>query len=115
MKLLYWIPRIITIIAIVFLMLFSLDCFEGGTQQFVCFIMHNIPAFILTALLVIAWKWEYIGGALLILGAIAGSAFFGIFRGNPGILILMSPFILTGGLFILHNYLKRRNLKKRNK
>ena len=110
MKFLYWTPRIINIIAILFLMLFSMDCFgTEQTRQFVCFIMHNIPAFILTALLVISWKWEYIGGVLLILAAIAGSIFFGAFSGNSGVVILMVPFLLSGGLFILHNYLKKRN------
>jgi hypothetical protein len=109
-KLLFWTPRILAILAILFMMMFSLDCFEmGGKEAWICLFMHNIPAFIIIAVLVIAWKWELIGGVLFIVAFIAAGIFFKSFTGNPASLIVISPFLLTGILFILYNYLYLRD------
>jgi len=108
-KLLFWIPRIVGIIAILFMMMFSLDCFEmGGTDALVCLLMHNIPALIILLVLVIAWKWELVGGLLFIVASIAGTIFFKGFTTNPGVLPVMAPFLLTGILFLAHYYLYLR-------
>jgi hypothetical protein len=64
-KIYYWLPRVLCILAILFISLFALDSFSPELtfwQQIAAFLMHLIPSFILTALLLIAWKWEYIGG-----------------------------------------------------
>ena len=113
-KILYLAPRVLGILAILFLMMFSLDCFGGGVplkEMAVCFLMHNIPAFIVILVLVIAWKWEMSGGLLFIAAAITGSIYFNGFGRNPGVLILMVPFLVTGVLFLLHDflYLRRTN------
>lgn len=102
-KVLYWTPRILGILAILFMMMFSLDCFgEDKTlkNQLICLFMHNIPALICIVVLIIAWKWELIGGAIFILAFIAGTIFFNSFTGNWGSLIVISPFLITGILFI---------------
>jgi len=107
-KILYWIPRILTIISILFMTMFSFDVFDGNDSfgmKMLGFVMHNIPVFILIAILIIAWKWEMAGGALFILASISGTVFFHSFSGNPGSLIVIAPFLLTGVLFILHNVL----------
>ncbi|MBK7713068.1 MAG: hypothetical protein IPN67_06265 [Bacteroidales bacterium] len=111
-KLLYWIPRILTILAILFMIMFSLDVFGGNEpvgRQLLGFLMHNIPAFILTAILFVAWKWEVTGGVLFIVAAIAGSFFFRAFSGNPASLIVMIPFCIVGILFILHHSLLNKS------
>lgn len=105
-RLLYWAPRILGILAILFLMLFSLDCFGGESalkEQLLCFMMHNIPAFIIIGVLIISWKWELIGGILFLAAALAGSIFFNGFGGNWFVLILMAPFAVAGVLLILHH------------
>ncbi len=60
-----WVLRILLILMILFWALFSLDVFEGE-QGFwnilVAFLMHNIPVFVMIFILIIAWKWEHIGG-----------------------------------------------------
>jgi len=33
-------------------------------QQIGGFLLHLIPSFIMIALLIVAWKWEYIGGII---------------------------------------------------
>jgi len=112
-KMFYWSPRVLAILAILFLMLFSLDCFEAGQglgRQLTCFLMHNIPAYIVIAVLVISWKWEFPGGLLFIAAAIGGSIFFHGFSGNWGVNIIMAPFLITGILFILHFYIYGRQV-----
>lgn len=105
-RLLYWIPRAFTILAIIFMMMFSLDSF-GGNEPFkrkiLGFLINNIPVFILIIILVIAWKHELIGGVLFILAFIAGGIFFKSFSGNAGSLVVIAPFFVTGVLFILHH------------
>jgi len=105
-KLLFWASRILAILAILFMMIFSMDCFEmGGRDALICLVMHNIPAFIIIAVLIIAWKWELIGGILFVIAFFAAGIFFKSFTSNPASLIVIAPFLLTGILFILHYYL----------
>ena len=69
-KFIFWIPRILGILFILFLAMFSLDVFEGnygfwGTV--VGLFMHNIPAMILLIVLIISWKHELVGAVTFIL------------------------------------------------
>jgi hypothetical protein len=110
-KVLYWTPRIIAILAILLMMMFSIDCFgEYGSidDQLICFLMHNLPSFAFIASLAIAWKWEIIGGILFILFFIAAGILFGSFTGNFASLIIIGPLLICGMLFILHDYLKNK-------
>jgi hypothetical protein len=107
-KIMYWIPRVLTIVFILFMTIFSLDVF-GGDETFgakmLGFLVHNIPVLIIIAILIIAWRQEIIGGALLMLAALTGTHYFHSFSGNPGSLVVLAPFFLTGILFILHQVL----------
>lgn len=72
-KFIYWTPRIISIIFILFMTLFSLDVFETGLtfwQTLGALLLHNIPSFFLTAILIISWKYEIVGGIAFILAGI---------------------------------------------
>lgn len=109
-KILFWIPRVTAILAILFMGMFSLDVFGGNEppgKQLLGFLIHNIPALIIIGVLAIAWKWELIGGILFLLAALAGGVFFQGFTTNPASLIVMAPFALSGFLFILHHALFR--------
>ena len=69
-KFVYWTPRILSIIFILFLALFSLDIFEmnlGFWGTLVGLFIHNIPVFILLIILIISWKHEIVGGIAFIL------------------------------------------------
>jgi len=107
-KTLFWTPRILTILAILFMLMFSFDTFGGNepfARKLLGFLIHNIPVLILIGVLIIAWKWEIIGGVLFIIAFIVASIYFKSFSGNPGSLIVIVPFLLTGILFILHHVL----------
>lgn len=111
LKILFWFPRILGILAILFMMMFSLDVFGGEDsigKKLIGFLVHNIPAFVLIAALVIAWKNEIIGGLIFILLSLALAIFFRIFSGNSGSLVILLPILITGALFILHDVLSAR-------
>lgn len=106
-KLLYWTPRILTILAIIFMLMFSFDTLGGNEpvgRKILGLLIQNIPVFILIGILIIAWKRELIGGALFVIAFIAASIYFRTFAGNPGSLIVILPFLLTGLLFILYHF-----------
>lgn len=73
-KFVYWAPRILSILFVLFLMLFSLDIFEGNYGfwgTLLGLFMHNIPALILLAIVIISWKHEIVGGVAFILAGLA--------------------------------------------
>lgn len=113
-KILYWSPRIIGILAILFMALFSADCFEGNgeiTEKFICLTMHNIPTLGFLIVLIIAWKWELIGGILFALISLAAAIMFKSFTGNPASLLIISPFVISSVLFIYHYYLNKGKIE----
>jgi hypothetical protein len=81
-----------------------------------------IPSFVLLAILIVAWKWELIGGIMLaaiglvmspfILILNHGSNHFSIGASIGAVLMITFPFIIVGVLFIISHYLKKKNLSK---
>lgn len=62
-KFVYWTPKILGIILVLFLALMSLDVFEGNYGfwgTILALFMHNIPALILLIVLIISWKYEIV-------------------------------------------------------
>ncbi|MDD4603163.1 MAG: hypothetical protein PHF97_05100 [Bacteroidales bacterium] len=124
LKIIHWIPRILCILAILFVSLFALDSFDANLtfrQQILGFFMHLIPSFILIFLLIVAWKWELVGGIILmVLGlGFTPSIYLHNYHINQSawvslgiILTITFPFIVTGALFILSYFLKKKNLGK---
>ncbi|MFA5871560.1 MAG: hypothetical protein WC858_02450 [Parcubacteria group bacterium] len=72
-KFVFWTPRILSIIFIAFLALFSLDVFGTGAgfwETLAGFLIHNIPVFVLIAVLAVAWKRELVGAVVFILAGL---------------------------------------------
>jgi len=110
-RILYWIPRILTILALLFMLLFSFDAFEGNEsflRKLGGFFMHNIPVIILGIILAIAWFRELEGGILILAAAITACFLFKSFTTNKGSLIIFIPFMVTGVLFMVHHMLYRK-------
>ncbi|MDD2696977.1 MAG: hypothetical protein PHE52_02370 [Candidatus Pacebacteria bacterium] len=118
-KFIYWTPRILSIMFICFLALFSLDVFEenlGFWGTLLGLFMHNIPVFILAIILWISWKREIIGGiaftlagafyAVMILIEMTKEAFQWYMI--SWISMISGPALIIGILFII-NWLKKRN------
>ncbi len=76
-KLLFWAPRVMSILLILFLAMFSLDVFDNtnasAAELAFGLLMHNIPSLFLLGVLIISWKYEIVGCVTYIL---AGLAFF---------------------------------------
>lgn len=98
-KILFWTPRVLTIIFILFISLFALDSFEGERsilEKLGAFLIHLIPGIVLVLLLIIAWRHEWIGALVFFLLGIAYIVFawgkFGIaaYVGISGPLFLIS-------------------------
>ena len=117
---LFWTPRVLSILFIAFLSLFALDVFEGHLgfwQTALALTMHLVPSFVLIAVLVLAWRWEWIGAALY--GA-AGLLYVGwvvsMSRPVPAairliwVLTIAGPAFVIAGLF-LANWLKRGDIR----
>ena len=123
-KIFYWLPRIICILAILFVSLFAADAFAPGLtiwQQISAFIMHLIPSFVLLAFLIVAWKWEYVGGIIFIIIGLGLSplVFIHNYKMNHSIwmslwiiLLITIPFVIVGILFVVSHFLKKRELPK---
>lgn len=72
-KFIYWTPRILSIIFLLFLAMFSLDVFGNGLnfwQTILGLLIHNMPVFVLLAVLIISWKYEIVGGVAFILAGL---------------------------------------------
>jgi hypothetical protein len=121
LKIIHWTPRILCILAILFVSMFALDSFSPGIplwKQIVGFFMHMIPSFVLTIFLLVAWKWELIGGAIFIILGLGLMPFIymmnyhmnhSVWMSLEVILLINAPFVVVGILFILSHFLKQKN------
>jgi len=116
----HWLPRILCMLAILFISLFAADSFAPGLtlrQQLGGFFMHLIPSFILIGILIIAWKWELVGGIMFIaLGIFMSPSIYqhnlrmnhSIWMSLGVIGMITLPFVLVGTLFIVSHTAKKK-------
>jgi len=117
---LFWAPRVLSIAYIAFLSLFALDVFgevRGFGTTLLALIIHLIPALVLLAVLIVAWRWEWVGAALYA----AAGMFYVVtvlpLRISPAAklnwsLTIAGPAFLVAAMF-LANWLKRDELHAR--
>jgi len=107
---LYWTPRAVSIALILFLSMFALDVFDGRhgfLETMQALAIHLIPSLVLTAALILAWRWEWIGSALF-----AGAGLFYISvvlhaswpmaMKTTCILAISGPALLVATLFLVN-------------
>lgn len=102
-KFIYWLPRIFSILFIIFISLFALDAFLDP-QWFLSLVIHLIPTFVLIGATSIAWKYERLGGAIFLL---IGLSFLIITRFQGPILFI--PITLIGIGFLTSGYYSKNN------
>lgn len=106
---LYWAPRVLGILQSCFITLFALDVFkEPFPAVLLALVMHLIPTMILVGILLIAWRWELIGGLLCFLPALFYIWYAAGRFPLIALVCIAGPLILTGGLFILYHFLGHR-------
>ena len=103
-KVLYWAPRLLCIAFIVFLSSFALDVFhefdgvDGFGQATGALLIHLVPSFIFTAVLLFAWWWEWVGAVLFSGFAVYYAA--SNFRHPSWVLTISVPLVVVGLLFL---------------
>jgi len=115
---LFWAPRILTLVFIAFLSLFALDAFGEGRGLWgtiLALLIHLVPCFILAGVLILAWRWEWIGAALygsaalFYIVSVSGRHLPAAVKAN-WMLVIAGPALIIAGLF-LANWLKRAELR----
>lgn len=113
-KFVYWAPRILSIMFILFLTLFSFDVFDlklGFWGTVLGLFMHNIPSLFLLVILLISWKREIVGGIAFILAGLLYIALLlrNILFNEPHewymlawSITISGPAFLTGVLFLVN-------------
>jgi hypothetical protein len=110
-KIIRWTPRILSVYLLAILYLLSFDVFEidaHWTELLLGFLMHNIPAFILTIALIFAWKRPWIGAIIFALAGIFYIGFMLIQVGIEAILAILSLSLpaLIASIFYFLDYLQ---------
>lgn len=106
----YAAPRILGVLFVLFLMLFSLDVVRPGLtagQIAIGMFIHNIPSLLLAIILAISWRHEIVSGIVFIL---AGLLYMGMLATNPTFewymlswsLTISGPAFLIGILFLIN-------------
>lgn len=120
-KFIYWTPRILSILFLIFLALFSLDVISEATgfwQITLGLLMHNVPVLILLLVLIISWKYEIVGGIVFTIAgfyyltAVLGIAMRAGFQWHylSSALMIAGPALLIGVLFMI-GWFKRKSSK----
>jgi len=111
-RFLFWSPRVLCIAFAVFLSLFALDVFNEGCgfrQTALALLIHLVPAAIVAAVLLVAWRWEWAGAVLFAAAAVIYAWRF-LPRHWNWVLMISLPLLVIAGLF-LANWLLRSQLR----
>ena len=110
-KTLFWTPRILTILFILFISMFALDSFDGDKSliaQIGAFLIHLIPTFALIVILFFSWRHAIIGAIAFLLFAIAYLIMaWGRFPIST-YFIISGPMVIISILFWMNWFLKKK-------
>lgn len=107
-KFLFWTPRVLCMLFAAFISIFALDVFGEGRSfwgTLVALAMHLIPTALVLVGLAVAWRWEWVGGALFFaLGAAYIATAWGrfplsVYFAIAGPCFLLSALFFAGWLF----------------
>ena len=100
----YWLPRILGIVMVLFLAIFAADAVGEGV---LAVFMHLVPAYILAIVFWVSWRSPKIGGPLYMLLGVWYIFGFGSNQHWTSQLILGGIPILIGALFYFGSVAKR--------
>jgi hypothetical protein len=107
---LYWAPRFLAIAFGLFVSLFALDSFNGQDSirvKLAHFAVHLIPVAFYAVILVLAWRWEWVGAVLF---AALGALYVVTMGRLDWSLVIAGPLFLLAALF-LAGWLRRAELR----
>jgi hypothetical protein len=111
-KIIYWLPRVLGLVFVLFLSLFAFDVFQeySGGVALLAFFIHLLPAFILLAVVLIAWKHELFGAIAFLGLALAYVLLAGFGRPWSWYAGISGPAVVIGLLFFLNWRQNKRNM-----
>jgi hypothetical protein len=111
-KIIFWLPRILSIGFIMFLSLFALDVFGeySGLELVVALFMHLLPSLILLLFIVIAWKHELVGVFIFLFAGIFYIWMVGFGRPWSWYAFISGPALIVGVLYFWSWVNKRKNI-----
>ncbi len=109
-KLLYWSPRVLSLLFVVFLSVFALDVFGvyEGWALVIALFMHLLAPLIVLLAVIIAWKRELFGAVAFIFFALYYVWAVGIHMYWSVYVSIAGPSALIGILFFISWIQKRR-------
>jgi hypothetical protein len=108
-KLLYWSPRILSLLFVAFLSLFALDVVGQyqGLALVLALGMHLLIPIGLLVVVIAAWKWDLIGAVTFFAFALYYVWIVGLGRDWSWYASISLPAVIVGSLFLL-NWLHKR-------
>lgn len=97
-----WLPRILTIIYILFISLFALDAFGGDESillQIGGFLIHLLPSFLLVGALMWAWRKPLVGAILFSALGVMSIFAWDTYQHLLNFAVLSLPLLITGVLY----------------
>ena len=112
-RILFWTPRVLSILFALFVSLFALDVFGVGYsfwETVLALLIHLVPVYILLIGLAIAWRWEWVGALIFMGFAVWYVAMaWGQFQLSVYLMMAGVPFVV--GILWLIDWLYRRELR----
>jgi hypothetical protein len=113
-QILFWAPRILGILFAIFISIFALDVFDAGYgfwETLLALGMHLIPTGLVLVILLLAWRWAWLGGILFpVLGLLYLVTAWGRFDWSAYV-VISGPLILEGILFLV-DWRYRKTLRR---
>lgn len=111
-RILYWSPRVLGFLFAAFTAIFAMDVLQdrrGLWGTLLALFVHLIPTVLLLALLVAAWRWEWVGAVLFsALGVLYVMFFWERFPWQTHA-AMAGPLLCTGLLFLIDWLYRRSN------
>lgn len=100
------IPKIAGLLFVAFLALFSLDVISpeyGIGQIMLGLLIHNIPVFILLAVILVAWRYEIVGAVVFVLAGILYISLivFNVINHQFAWYVVSWSFVIAGPAFVV--------------
>lgn len=103
-KTLKWAPRILTIAFICFISMFAFDT----PITSIGFWIHLTPSYLLTGLLILAWKKPKIGGIAFLILTVIFTFWFDLYKDIIVFLLIGLPPLITGVLFLIDSKTRKQ-------
>lgn len=110
-KIIYWLPRVLSIAFVLFLSLFALDAFTEytGWELVLALFMHLLPSIVLLGTIAISWRHDLVGVIVFFSFAVFYIQMAGLNRPWTWYVFISGPSFVVAILFLLSWLQKRRH------